>query len=306
MDYRFRRPTQDDLPTVLELIRALWVADGDYGDPTWFVSTLFRVTDLDRDWWLVEDAEGRLVASGCVRPRHPHRLHTLGGVLPEHRGRRIGTELRDRIEERAREQAQDAPEGEEVRLGAGVGSTNESGRRFFEARGYELIRHFWEMVIDLDEEPPRAEWPEGIRLAHARRGVDEHAVHAASDEAFADHWDHYPTPYDEWARWMVDTDHYDPSLWLLAWDGDEIAGLSLCDLDPDEGWVGVLGVRRPWRRRGLARALLYESFREIRERGKPRAKLGVDAANPTGATKLYESVGMRILNEELAYGLIVR
>ena len=81
---------------------------------------------------------------------------------------------------------------------------------------------------------------------------------------------------------------------------------SLCDLDPGEGWVGVLGVRRPWRRRGLATALLYASFREIRSRGKPMAKLGVDAANPTGATRLYESVGMRIVNEFAAYRLIVR
>ena len=89
-------------------------------------------------------------------------------------------------------------------------------------------------------------------------------------------------------------------------DNPAPSGVSLCDLDPDEGWVGVLGVRRPWRRRGLARALLYESFREIRERGKPRAKLGVDAANPTGATRLYESAGMRVLNESVLYRLIVR
>ena len=306
MSFRFRRPSQDDLPAVIELVRALWRADGDEGDPTFFIKGLYRTTDLERDWWLVEDADGTLVAGGVVRPRHPHRLRSQGGVLPEHRGNGIGTELRDRIEERARELAQAAPDGEEVWLGADAASTNESAQRFFEARGYELIRHFWEMVIDLDEEPPEPEWPEGIRLERARRGIDERAVHAASDEAFADHWEHYPTPYEEWRKWMVESDNYDPSLWLLARDGDEIAGISLCDLDPDEGWIGVLGVRRPWRRRGLATALLYQSFRDIRERGKPRAVLGVDAANPTGATQLYEGVGMRILNESLAYRLIVR
>jgi mycothiol synthase len=306
MQYSFRRPTQEDRPAVIELVRSLWGADGDDGDPTWFVRAVFRMTDLERDWWLVEDEEGRLVAGGCMRARHPHRLRTFGGVLPEHRGRGLGTELRDRIEERARELAQAAPEGEEVWLGADAMSTNESAKRFFEERGYELVRHFWEMVIDLDEEPPEPEWPKGIRLARARSGVDERAVHAASDEAFADHWDHHPTPYDEWHRWMVEAENHDPSLWLLAWDGDEIAGFSLCDLDKDAGWVAVLGVRRRWRRRGLATALLYASFREMRKRGMRRAKLGVDAANPTGATRLYESVGMRVLNEAAAYRLIVR
>ncbi len=229
-----------------------------------------------------------------------------GGVLPDHRRRGIGTELRDRIEERAREQAQDAPEGEEVWLGADVGAGNEGAKRFFEQRGYELLRHFWEMGIDLDEEPPEPEWPDGIRVEHARRGVDERAVHAASDEAFADHWDHYPTPYDEWRRWMVESDNYDPSLWLLAWDGDEIAGFSLCDLDPGRR----LG-RRPRRAAPVAAARPRHgaSVRELPRDPRPwqaSAKLGVDAANPTGATKLYESVGMRVLNEFLAYRLIVR
>ncbi|MFL5848341.1 MAG: hypothetical protein ACJ76R_05330, partial [Solirubrobacteraceae bacterium] len=87
MGYAFRRPTQDDLSAVIELVRALWRDDNDEGDPAFYVRTLFRLTDLGRDWWLVEDEEGRLVACGCVRARHPHRLRTLGGVLPDYRGR---------------------------------------------------------------------------------------------------------------------------------------------------------------------------------------------------------------------------
>jgi mycothiol synthase len=304
--YRFRRPAQDDLPAVVELIRTLENADyGDDDDPTEFIRILFRVMDLDRDAWVVEDEGGKIVAAGGVRLRHPTRIRSLGGVLPEHRGRGLGTALRERLEERARELAQDAPEGEEVWFGGEAASANEGAKAFFEARGYELIRHFWKMGIDLDKEPPEPVWPEGIRLEQAQRG-EEREVFDASEEAFQDHWDNQPHDYDEWRQWMVEPDSYDPSLWLLAKDGDEIAGISLCSLDPDEGWVGVLGVRRPWRRKGLGKALLLESFREIRERGKPRAVLGVDAANPTGATRLYESAGMRVLTEAAAYRLIVR
>lgn len=305
MAYSFRRPTQADLPAVVELVRVLWEDEGDDGDPTWFVGALFRMTDLERDWWLAEDEEGTLVAACCVRQRHPHRLRTLGGVVPEHRGRGLGTQLRDRIEERARELARDAPEGDEVWLSGHAGSTNESAQRLFEERGYDLVRHFWEMGIDLEEEPPEPEWPAGICLARSRPGIDERAVHAAGEDAFVDHWEHHPTPYEEWHQWHVESDDYDPSMWLLAWDGDEIAGISLCDIDGDVGWVGVLGVRRPWRRHGLATALLYESFRELRQRGMKRVKLGVDASNPTGATQLYESVGMRVLHEAAAYRMIL-
>jgi mycothiol synthase len=305
VSFSFRRPTQDDLPAVIELVRGLWLDDGEDDDPTEFLTTLFRMLDLDRDVWLVEDEEGRVVAGGAVRARHPHRLRSFGGVLPEHRGQGIGTELRDRIEERARELAEDAPEGEEVWLGADAGVKNKSAKEFFEARGYELIRHFWTMGIDLDGETPEPDWPEGIRLERAQHG-EERAVHAASEEAFADHWEHHPTPFELWKEWHAKSDSYDPSNWLLAKDGDEIAGISLLWIESNAGWVGILGVRPRWRRRGLGRALLLESFRVIRENGKQSARLGVDAANPTGATRLYENAGMQVVNESVAYRLIVR
>jgi len=306
MSYRFRRPTQEDLSALIEHRRALALADfDDEDDPTEYLTTLFKVLDLERDAWLVEDDEGALVAAGGVRVRHPTRIRTFSGVLPEARGQGIGSELLAKIEERARELAQDAPEADEVWLGVDAASSNEAARRLFESRGYEHIRFFWKMGIDLDEEPPEPEWPEGIRLERARRG-EERVVFDASEEAFQDHWDHHPHEYDEWRTWMVDTEFYDPSLWLLSRDGDEIAGLSLLFIDPHEGWVGVLGVRRPWRKRGLGRALLLASFHELRRRGKPRASLGVDAANPTGATRLYENAGMRVISEVAAYRKRVR
>jgi mycothiol synthase len=301
VDYRFRRPTPEDLPAVIELFRTLEQVDyQDEDDPTEYLEILFKVIDLERDAWVVEDEEGRIVAGAGLRLRHPTRIRTFSGVHPDHRGQGVGSGLLERMEERAREMARGAPEGEEVWLGVEAASANVAARQLFEARGFEHIRFFWKMGIDLDEEPPEAEWPDGITLEPAQRG-EERAVFDASEEAFQDHWDHQPHVYEEWRAWMVEPPSYDPSLWLLAKDGDEIAGLSLCSLDPGEGWIGVLGVRPPWRRRGLGKALLLASFREIRERGKPRAVLGVDAENPTGATRLYENAGMRVVTEAAAY-----
>jgi mycothiol synthase len=159
------------------------------------------------------------------------------------------------------------------------------------ARGYRVIRSSYQMAIDLDDDPPAPEWPTGIEVRTPERD-EERAVYEAHQEAFEDHWDYVRDPWERWTAHHVGP-HADPTLWFLAVDGDEIAGLALCRARPgDEGWVDELGVRRRWRRRGIATALLRHAFREFRSRGLRRARLGVDAENTTGAVRLYEQVGM--------------
>ncbi len=117
-----------------------------------------------------------------------------------------------------------------------------------------------------------------------------------------DHYDHSPIPFERWLHWQTsDPERYDPTLWFLALDGLEIAGVSLCrpraNADADTGWVSNLAVRRPWRHRGLGMALLRHSFCEYYRRGKRRVALGVDAQSLTGATRLYERAGMRVVRQ---------
>jgi ribosomal protein S18 acetylase RimI-like enzyme len=97
----------------------------------------------------------------------------------------------------------------------------------------------------------------------------------------------------------MERDSFDPSLWHIAWDGDQIAGYAQTRYRNGIGWVGNLGVRRPWRKRGLGEALLLHSFNEFYKRGMMRIGLGVDASNPTGATRLYQKVGMQIAVEDI-------
>jgi len=117
-------------------------------------------------------------------------------------------------------------------------------------------------------------------------------------EAFSDHWDFDRTRYEEWRRLKLEGPTHDPSLFLLAHEGEELAGICLCyrhrSGDPTWGWVGTLGVRRPWRRRGLGLALLHHAFGEFHRRGMSRAGLDVDAENTTGAVALYERAGMDV------------
>ncbi|MBA2359478.1 MAG: GNAT family N-acetyltransferase [Actinobacteria bacterium] len=178
-------------------------------------------------------------------------------------------------------------------------SVDEAFNRLLEASGYELIRHSYRMQIEFGGDVPEPRWPEGIAVRPAAEG-DFEAAYEANQESFEDSWEHTRDPFDEWSHWMTSYEGFDPSLWFLAEEGGELAGVCLCRLhEADErlGFVRVLGVRRPWRRRGLGRALLLHSFHEFLRRGTKGVGLGVDADSLTGADLLYEDVGMRIVRQ---------
>ncbi len=183
-------------------------------------------------------------------------------------------------------------------LRAGSNVLDEARCRFFARSGYRVVRHWFDMTLDLRKPVADPVWPEGLAVRTFVPGEDDVRTYEADAESFEDHWDNIPLEYDRWRAWTVDRSDFDPSLWFLAVDGDEVAGISLCERSgAGEAGVGVvdsLGVRRRWRRRGIARALLLHSFRAMRGRGFHEARLTVDSANPTGALGLYEGVGMTV------------
>ncbi len=231
----------------------------------------------------------------------PHtRLYTWGRTHPDYRGLGIGTTLLNWAEERARQAIPNATDGARVVLHAHALNLNQEAGVLFCQQGFLLIRHSLRMRIDLNGNPPEPRWPEGIQVRTMRVGEEVSSVVQAMQEAFRDHWGFVEIPLEEalehWQHFIDNDPKFDSSLWFLAMDGDEIVGLSLCwprfyD-DPHLGWVNVLGVRRPWRRRGIALALLYHSFCELYRRGIRKVGLGVDAQNLTGATRLYQKAGM--------------
>jgi len=177
-------------------------------------------------------------------------------------------------------------------------------REAFEAGGWAPIRHFFQMRIELDGELPAPVWPDGLTPRNAERGEEER-VYEAHMDAFADHWDFRRQPLEVWRSYSTNTHRYDPSLWWLVEDGDELAAVSLNGWDfsgdPQFGWIQVLGVRPLWRKRGLGTALLQHSFRDFRDRGATRVGLGVDGESTTGAVRLYERVGMRQVRRSDTY-----
>lgn len=227
----------------------------------------------------------------------PRLYVSLGFVVPAWRRRGLGTALLTWNEERARRIAAGHP-GDLNRVHHVWSTDSEPGAiALYDAFGYRIVRTFVEMTRPIDEPIVLPPSPTGLEL---RPTEPEHfrAVWDAWEEAFADHWGYAPRSESDFARWR-NSRLFQPELWKIAWDGDQVAGLILNYVDERRNdWIGVrrgytqyVFVRRPWRRRGLARWLLAASIRMFAEMGMEETYLGVDTENPSGAHVLYESLG---------------
>jgi len=304
--YAVRPATPDDLANVHALIVASDVAE--FGESDFSLDRLredWQERDLARDILLVAAPDGAVAGYAWVGDRGHVRIDVEVYVHPAHFGRGIGTTLVRRAEARAREHVPLAPPEARVVVQNWINADNPFACSLLEREGYAPVRYFWRMETELSEPPPPPSWPEGIAVRAFVANRDERTAHAIVDEAFADHWGHVPRTYEEWAKHRFGPT-FDPELWFLALDGDEPAGAVLCHRSEGIGWVDTLAVRRPWRRRGLGSALLRHAFAELFQRGDHRIALGVDAASPTGATRLYEQAGMRVAQRYATYGKELR
>lgn len=282
------RVTEAASPRIATILNA--ITQEQYGESdlteaevaTWFAHDQLEV--------LLAEEDGQVVGYGD-RWREETRDRSWLDVRARAGRADVGAALLAELERRS------APDIDPGALSMGyVSSVDATMRGVFEAARYESIRASYRMSIALD---PLAlpEWPEGIAVGTFRT-EDEALVHAAHQESFRDHWEHTDETIEEWRKWMIAGPQFDPSLWFVAREAGEVVGISLCTVhssgDPEHGFCRVLAVRRPWRRRGLALALLRHSFLEMKRRGMTKASLGVDAENLTGAVALYARAGMHV------------
>jgi mycothiol synthase len=243
--------------------------------------------------WVVEDAAGVVVAAVGLFGRGD-RFNGWIAIDPEHKR----TELHEALVDHAEQRVQ-ATDVQVLTLGALV--EDFAAQRLFERLGYAVVRRFYRMKIELIERPQPPEWPEGI-ICTAFDPKDVRAFYEATVDAFAENWDFIQMEFEAWKRLRFEAPDFDPSLWFVARDEDQIAGFARCEADRwGGGWVALLGVRKPWRRRGLGEALLRHAFCEFFARGERQVGLGVDAQNETGATRLYERAGMHVDSEDIVY-----
>lgn len=221
----------------------------------------------------------------------------FGTVLPEWRRKGIGRAMLRWCERRLRSIASDHPPDGKRYLQTFGGDTLIGKDKLALSEGYEPIRYEFEMARSLKGNLPQVPMPPGLEV---RPVLDKHIrpIWDASSEAFSDHWG-YAEPTEENYQDWLEGRTFDPKLWKVAWDGDQVAGVVQNYIDEREneeygrkrGYTENISVRRPWRHRGLARALIAESFLFLRDLGMEEAALSVDAENLSGALRLYESMG---------------
>lgn len=308
---RLRVP--DDFPRMNEIANDQRVADG-----IEFYTTVEQMrnhyehlehTDLDRDVFLVE-LDGTLVAYGRAAWHDELAVRTYEPIVfvdPASDREVVYPALFDLADKRLAELAAAHPAGPKVAR-AEVPDAGRLVEATVRQRGYEHVRTFYVMVRPTLDDLADAPLPEGLEIRDVR---PEHleAIFEAEVEAFREHWGEALPGESTRRAFFANAVESDTSLWRVAWDGERVAGSvrSFIDAGQNErlgrsrGWVEHISVGRPWRGRGVARALIAASFPLLRERGMTEGALGVDTENEFGALRLYERCGFRPVSSVWAF-----
>jgi mycothiol synthase len=304
----------EDFPKMLTVIDGSKDADGiERSDTLEDITNNYKhLTDCDPFTdMLFAEVNGEVVAYNRAfwyQEENGPRIYTVFGfLLPEWRRKGIGTAMLTWGEARLREIAAQHPHTEERFFQSWVSESEKGTIALLENQGYRPVRYGFEMVRDLSEPFPEAPMPEGLEVRPVK---PEHmrSIWNADVEAFRDHWGYSPPKEDDFQRWLKDP-LLDPSLFKIAWDGDQVAGMVQNFVNHNEneeyerqrGYTEGICVRRPWRKRGLAKSLIVQSMQMFKEMGMTETALGVDAENTSGALNLYKSCGYKVVKQSTTY-----
>lgn len=304
-DFDFRALRYGDVPALYEMLLTI-----EHADERDLVSTLEDLQrEFDDPWSNAEvdslaafTLDGQLV--GYARtfqnpdPEKEVRCWLMVEVHQAYRASGLEEALSDWAEERGRQRLL-LTSGEAARvLRCGIQDTQTERQAQWERRGFNAVRHFYRMQRDLSEPIPAVQLPSDLALCVYTHDMND-AVHAAFNEAFRDHWSFDPITAEDWQMFVMGRTSFRPDLSYVVMDGAEVVGFSINGISPEEnarhgrseGWIEELAVRRPWRKRGVATALLCASMHAFKAEGLQHAMLGVDSQNLSGALRVYERVG---------------
>ena len=303
----FRKFAGDpDFPIMVKIVEAASKADGDS-----FAVTLESIThdyqhltnsDPHQDMIFAE-IDGKPIAYSRVtwwqeeEPNDRIYFHFVK-IIPEWRHQGIEEAIIKWCENRLRIIGQNHPQDSRRFLQTENMDVNKKFSNLLEKLGYNPERYFIEMSRPL-ENIPEAKLPKSIEVRPVKN-EDVRKIWDASVEAFRDHWGFSMPKEEDWISYKG-SKYFQPDLWQVAWHEDEIVGSVLNYIDEDynqkfkrkRGWTEEITTHRDWRRRGIAKALIVRSMHMHKARGMTEVGLGVDTNNPSGALKLYQSLGYK-------------
>lgn len=307
-----------DTAEVTELVVRVEAAiDGSSRATESFVQMLIDMPGTDQDGRtlaLREATTGNLIGFGLHQNPEPHvESVTQGWVDPDHLGRGLGSAIVAWGLGRARSQIHLAPDGARLTARCQASDADSTAAEVFRVAGFQPDRHEIEMELIFDGPVTVAPVPPGITVRTMSGAEDLPIVAGVVAEAFRDHYGFVESSREQrverWKNFRL-MDEWDDNLVLIAEASSEavgvIVGIRSQGAITDAGFIGSLAVVRPWRGKGLARALLTMAFDRYHRRGMRAVALDVDADNLTGATRLYDSVGMEPVRSETAYLIEIR
>jgi mycothiol synthase len=305
--FRARPATLEDAVGVSAVITALEGAHnrGTETQPDALLAD-WATVNLKEETIVVEAADGTIAAYADVMNRANVNFLVYAYVHPAFTGRGLGRFLMEWGETWALDHSDEAPPDAQIDVRQFVPQADLDGQTLLQEHGYEPVRSTWVMRILLDDEPPEAEWPEGIEPRPFRPGQDEREVYEAVEEASKDLWGRPRSTYE---RFLKFTQHQKNAadLWILAQNAEgNIVGTSLGEIVEGAGWIGNVGVLRQYRRRGIGHALLKATFAAFHRLGVRDVRLRVDVDSPTSAPRLYERAGMHPLSTFILHQKILR
>jgi mycothiol synthase len=294
--YSSRAATLDDVDTIVEVFNAWERLHLD----ELVMSRTTLVDDWSRSWFdpavdtvVVETGDTMVAYAACGTHDPSYPFDAWGGVHPEFEGKGVGTAIVRWAEERAR---RDLRNGSVARLWNGTNARNMAGLRLFETLGYEPARTFRHMAMAVPAEASPGKVPAGLEI-HPCDDDDARGLWETLQDAFATHFGFYPQSIDEWWAEQRGYPTFDPGLTLVAVAAGDVVGGVIGFVDEGIGWVGEIGVRTGWQRRGVGRALLLSALAAFADRGVSNMRLNVDVDNTTNASQLYRSIGMDVVQE---------
>jgi GNAT superfamily N-acetyltransferase len=291
--YRRRPASRDHLQEVTDFYNVCEIDE--HGEPDYDLEEVeeeWSDLDLDRDVLLIETDADELVGSMTVFPRGKGVFDASGYVHPQHQDRGLGNYVVAWAERRALQDANGPVEDGNLLVRSWISTINNRAVQLMKERGYEHVKRFSRMHIELDSPPSPPEFPDGIELLDLDLDRDLEGIYEVVNDSFSEHWSGSPRTFEKWKKFALGAG-FEPSLWSQAVRDGRRVGVAIGRNLSGYGWIQWIGVLRDERGKGLGAALMRHQFQQFWTLGITSIDLGVDSENATGALGLYEKVGMQ-------------